>query len=168
MSIFCIIIIIALYFILSNFVNGYILLNTLIPIQQAGKYWGFYDVKGKKYLETNKKYYLSDLSFRFATIGTKNEDIGHLYENIVAIELLRRGYEVYTGSIYNKEIDFVIIKNGIKKYIQVSYDLSNPKVIDRELKPLLSLKDGYEKIIIARTRARETNINGVRIIDIAR
>lgn len=126
-----------------------------------------YDLKGKKLLETIDKYYLVDHSIRYAFLSSGKLDYGRLYENIVLIELLRRGYDVTIGKLYSTEIDFIAKKDLDLIYIQVSSNIKNDDTFDREITPLLKITNATEKLLIARTYEKVRIYEGIKIIDLA-
>jgi predicted AAA+ superfamily ATPase len=108
-----------------------------------------YDIKGKRLLELYEKYFLADTGFIFGILGNRSGDISGKLENIVYLELLSRGYSVSIGKLYDREVDFIAIKNDQKIYVQVAYLLYDEKVIEREFGVLASVKDNYTKMVLS-------------------
>lgn len=121
-----------------------------------------YDIKGKRHLETLEKYFMSDIGFRFATLGFTPESYSGQLENVVLLELLSRGYQVYIGKINELEVDFIAQKGSEKLYIQLCTTLNDSKVIDREYKSLEIIKDHYPKMVLSLDEGFETNYKGIK------
>lgn len=125
-----------------------------------------YDVKAKSYLKTLCKCYAVDLGIRNALLGFRNVDRGHILENIVFLELKRRGYKIAVGKNRNYEIDFIATDMNTKKYYQVTESIKDRNVLDREIRPLESIKDNYEKIILSMDKTFIKDKNGIKFQNI--
>jgi len=144
-------------------VDKYIsMLNNAFIFYRVGRY----DIKGKQLLKTLDKNYIVDIGFRNMLLGYRDADRGHILENIVFLELIRSHYRVYIGKIGDTEVDFLAEKPNEKLYIQVTESLASPKTRERELRPLLSINDNYEKIILTSDRNFITSENGIKIINV--
>lgn len=125
-----------------------------------------YDIKGKQLLETGGKYYVADIGLRYYLLGTKRADRGHILENIVYLELLRRGYEVHVGKVRNAEVDFIAINDEGPEYYQVAYSVVDDEVLDRELKPLDSITDHNPKYLLTMDDEPIASHNGIKQINV--
>lgn len=124
-----------------------------------------YDVKGKEYLKLMEKYYAVDIGLRFLLLGQRANDVGHILENVVYLELIRRGYKVFVGKIDDTEIDFVAQNQAGNTYIQVSATVRDEKTLERELKPLQSVKDNYPKLLLTLDEDPDADYNGIKKIN---
>lgn len=125
-----------------------------------------YDVKGKQYLKTGDKYYVADLGLRYFLLGRKEQGRGHILENVVYLELLRRGYDVYIGKVDDCEVDFVAINSKGIEYYQVSETVRDENTLNRELRSLDMIKDHYPKCLLTMDLDPETSYNGIRKINV--
>lgn len=121
-----------------------------------------YDIKGKEILKTQEKFYVSDISLIYATMGNRDRMIAGILENMVFLELKRRGYKVYIGKLDSNEIDFVAEKKGNKVYIQVAYKLENEQTVNREFGNLLAVDDQYPKYVVTMDEFWKDSIEGVK------
>ena len=147
----------------SKTVSDYIrmLSNAFIifPVQR-------YDIQGKELLKTLGKNYIIDLGFRNMLLGYRGTDRGHIIENVVFLELIRRDYRVYIGKVGSTEVDFVAEKPNEKIYVQVTESMQSPETRERELKPLRAIKDNYEKIVISMDRDYINSYDGIKAINL--
>lgn len=125
-----------------------------------------YDVKGKEVLKSLEKYYIADTGLKNTVVGYNFENYGHSIENVVYLELLRRGYQVYVGKNNNKEIDFVAINKEETRYFQVCQTINDENTLNREIEAFKTTHDYYEKTIITTDKTYVSNINGIKIVNL--
>ena len=121
-----------------------------------------FDIKGKEYLRTLGKYYIVDIALRNYLLGFRNRDSGHVIENVVYFELLRRGYDVAIGKVDNMEVDFIATTADERKYIQVTESMNSEEVRKRELTPLQKIRDNYEKIVLSLDPGLDSSYEGIK------
>lgn len=124
-----------------------------------------YNIKGKQYLKTLEKYYVVDIGLRYMLLGSGSYDAGHILENVVYLELLRRGYDVYVGKIDSFEVDFVTKNSKGIVYYQVALTVRDEKTLERELRPLMAIRDHYPKFILTLDEDPEAQYDGIRRIN---
>jgi len=147
----------------SKTVEKYIsMLRSAFVFQSVGRY----DVKGKQLLKTLEKNYIIDMGFRNMLLGYRDADRGHIIENIVFLELMRRDYRVYIGKVGEAEVDFVAEKPAEKLYIQVTESMQSPETRERELRPLRMIADNYEKIVLSCDRSYITSYDGIKSLNL--
>ena len=125
-----------------------------------------FDIKGKQYLQSGEKYYATDVTMRYALLGRRNVDAGHMLENIVYLELIRRGYKVYIGKAGEKEVDFVAENKEGFAYFQVAYTTREETTLERELEPLKNINDHYPKYILTMDIDPIVDFNGIKKINV--
>ena len=124
-----------------------------------------YNIKGKQYLKTLEKYYIVDIGLRYAMLGARNADVGHILENVVYLELKRRGFDVFVGKIDDREVDFVAMSNMGNMYYQVAATVRDNAVLERELAPLKAIRDNYPKTILTLDEDPPADYEGIRRIN---
>lgn len=138
------------------YVNAFVQSYFFYPVDR-------YDIKGKEYLKTQKKYYIVDPGLRSYLLGYRGIDRGHLIENIVFLEFLRRGYTVSIGKIGSLEVDFIVERRDEKLYVQVTESLSDEAAAQRELAPLRQIRDSFPKIIISERQPQGLTEDGIEV-----
>lgn len=129
---------------------------------------GRYDIKGKQYLKTGDKYYAADMGLRYSVLGNKKVDDGHILENVVYLELLRRGYEVYIGKVGSAEVDFIAMGEEGEEYYQVAYTVidGEGKTLERELAPLNAIRDHNPKYLLTMDYGPMVSHNGIKQVNV--
>lgn len=143
---------------MEKFISG--LMESFI-IYQAKRY----NIKGKQYLKTLEKYYVVDIGLRYMLLGSRSTNVGHILENVIYLELIRRGYDVYVGKIDDLEVDFVAIGQKERYYIQVAASIRDEKTLQRELASLQKVTDNYPKLILTLDEDPEADYEGIRRIN---